>query len=182
MSEGRHGPRPLAARMVDALRLDRALFAEVAAEPEAITQALVMVALAGLARGIGALPYEGFYGLVGGTLAGFLLWLLCAAAVWAIGVGAFAGRADYPELLRTLGFASAPLFALVLTALPLGPGAAVIWWAAHLMALVAFTIAVRESLELPSARALLVCALSLGLGLLALLWLGILFVASPAAA
>ncbi|NNL67391.1 MAG: hypothetical protein HKP30_14175 [Myxococcales bacterium] len=173
--------RTLAARLTAALRLDRRVFLEVSRDPEAFPQAVGMVTLAGFARGIGALPYEGFYGLIGGVLAGYVLWVVCSTVVYMVGVVTFGGRADFPELLRTLGFASAPLFGLVFCAFPIGAGVPVIWWAAHLLALVAFTIAVRESLELPPQRAFLVCVIALALGLVTLLALGILFVGSTAA-
>ena len=44
-------------------------------------------------------------------LMALLLWCVATTLVWAIGVRRFHYTSSYPELLRTLGFAAAPLLA-----------------------------------------------------------------------
>jgi hypothetical protein len=170
--------RSFAARFAAAFRFDGSVYREVEHDPKALAQAALVVAIGGLARGVGAWPAEGWTGLVGGTLAAFVLWAAATAVVMAIGVRLLGGTSRADELLRTLGFSAAPLSLLVLGALPLGAARAAVGWVAHLWAVAVFAVAVREALDVRSARALLICiaALAIGLGVVALLG-GLLFAA-----
>ena len=175
-TQDRNVRRPFALRFLGALRLDARVFSEVEADPAALLQATGLVVLGGLARGVGALGEEGLPGIVVGTLAGILIWLAAAALIWAIGVRRFEYTSSYRELLRTLGFAAAPLVWLALCALPLGPLALVVWWVAHAWAILALIVAAREALDVSTQQALVVCVLSLLVALALLCLLGILFV------
>jgi hypothetical protein len=90
-----------------------------------------------------------------------------AAFVWFVGVRWMEHTSDYPELLRTLGFASAPQLALVLALLPvlgfLVAFAVLIW------GLAAYVIAVREALDVTTERAVVVCILAFGVKVLTVL-------------
>lgn len=169
--------RSLPARFLAALRLDASLYEEAEGDPGALVQAALVVALGGAARGVGFFPDEGWAGLFGSTVAGLLMWLVAACTIWAIGVVRLGGTSDYPELLRTLGFAAAPLVWLALCALPLGMVSTGIWWLAHGLAIVAMVAAIRAALDVTTERALLVCLLALGMGLVVLFVVGLLFVA-----
>ena len=168
--------RPFALRFVGALRLDARVFSEVEADPSALAQATVLVVLGGIARGVGAIAEEGLPGILNGTLFGVAIWLAAAALIWAIGVRRFEYTSSYRELLRTLGFAAAPLVFLALCALPLGPLADVVWSIAHAWAILALVVAAREALDVSTQQALVVCVLSLLVALALLFLLGILFV------
>ncbi len=168
--------RSFSRRLLGALRLDVRVYREVEADQGALAQAALMVLLGGLARGIGAVGEEGLVGLVGAPLIGLLIWLVSAAVVWTIGVRSFGYTSDYRELLRTLGFAAAPLLWLALCALPLGAAQTAVWFAAHALSLVALVLAVREALDVGLERALIVCALALLVSLVALFLIGILLV------
>ena len=168
--------RSFSRRLLAALRFDARVYREAAADRGALAQAAVVVVLGGLARGIGAVGEEGVVGLVGSPLIGLLIWLASAAVVWAIGVRHFGYTSDYGELLRTLGFAAAPLLWLALCALPLGAAEAAVWLAAHALAVAALVLAVREALDVGLERALVVCALALLVSFVALFLLGILLV------
>jgi len=90
----------------------------------------------------------------------FLGWVIATGIVWAIGVRAMGHSSDYPELLRTLGFASAPQMLLILGVVPvLGflVGLVVIFWG-----LAAYVVAVRQALDVETGRAVLVCVLAWG--------------------
>jgi hypothetical protein len=65
---------------------------------------------------------------------------------------------DYKELLRTLGFASAPQLLLVAARIPgLGGIVALVAW---LWGLAAFVVAVRQALDVTTGRAVVVCILA----------------------
>jgi hypothetical protein len=163
--------RSFAARFAGAFRFDGGVYREVEHDPKALAQAALVVAIGGLARGVGVWPAEGWAGLLGSTLAAFVLWAAATAVVMAIGVRILGGTSRVDELLRTLGFAAAPLSLLALGALPLGAARAALSWVAHLWAVAVFAVAVREALDVKTGRALLICiaALAIGLGVVALL-------------
>jgi len=174
MSEGTPGPspfsgvsaRPTAARrsflerLLGALRLDASVYDEIEHDEEALPQAAGVVALAAVCAGIGGAA-GGSAGLVVGVIGAVIGWLVSAGIIWFIGVRLMEHTSDYPELLRTIGFASSPQVLLVLAAIPaLGWGvrAVVFVWG-----LAAYVVAVRQALDVDTARAVLVCVLGWGL-------------------
>ena len=144
-------------RVIGALRLDAATYEEVEHDPSSLGQAAGVVALAALAAAIGAASRGG--GSAVGTVLGALLgWLVSTAFVWVVGVRFMNHTSDYRELLRTLGFASAPQVLLVVAGVPvLG---ALIGLAAWLWQLVAYVVAVRQALDVTTGRAVVVCLLA----------------------
>jgi hypothetical protein len=143
-------------RLLGALRLDAAVFDEVEHDRGALGQAAAVVALGGVATAIGAAGEGG--GAFGAVLGAFLGWLISAGFVWLIGVFLMEHTSDYPELLRTLGFASAPQLLLALRGVPLlGVLIAV---AAFLWGLAAWVVAVRQALDVSTGRAVWVCVLA----------------------
>jgi hypothetical protein len=171
--------RGFPARFLGALRLDASVFEEVEHDARALPQSAAVVAIAGLARGIQVLPEQGWAGAVASGLAAFVMWLAVAAAVTAIGVGILRGTSSFGELLRTLGFAAAPLVLLALCALPLGAMRTALSALVHAVAIGALVLAVRQALDTDTTRALLVCAGAIGLGLALLAVLGILLMGRP---
>ena len=91
--------------------------------------------------------------------------------VWTIGRRRFSRSATFSEVMRTVGFAAAPLLVLALRALPLGAADQVIWIGAHAWATLALAMATREALDINTGEALWVCLLAViaGFTLLALL-------------
>lgn len=173
--------RSLGARWLAAARLDAALYDEIEHDPGALWQSALVVVVAGLARGVGSFAVEGWVGLLAGTEAGALLWFTTSAVVLAVGIRVRPGASSFEELLRTLGFAAAPLWLLVLGALPLGFVREVLWLVIHAWAVLALVVAVRAALDTDTRRALLVCAGAIGLGLALLLILSLLFFGLTAA-
>lgn len=146
--------RPFLERLIGALKLDPTVFEEVEHDEGALPQAAGVVALAAVARALTG------GGVVAGFVAGFVGWVVATALIWLIGVRIFKHTSDFLELLRTLGFASAPQIVLVLVALPLGPLSALIALAVLAFSIAAFVIAVRQALDVTTGRALLVCVLA----------------------
>jgi hypothetical protein len=158
-------------RVIGALRLDARTFDEIEHDPGALGQAAGVVALGGVAAAIGAAGEgAGAFGAVIGALVG---WLISAGFVWLVGVVVMDHTSGYRELLRTLGFASAPQFLLLLRGIPvLG---ALIGLVAFGWGLAAWVVAVRQALDVSTGRAVVVCVLAVLvygaciLGLIALL-------------
>lgn len=146
-------------RMVRAARLDAGLYEEVERDQSATTQALTVVVLASVAGGIGAVGRAGLLGLALGAVGNIIGWLLWAAIILLIGTKILPTpdtKADLGELLRTLGFASAPG---VIRLLGIVPGfGAIIGIVAAFWTLAAMVIAVRQALDYTSTgRAIAVC-------------------------
>jgi phosphotransferase system glucose/maltose/N-acetylglucosamine-specific IIC component len=98
-------------RVIRAARLDVRLYEEVEADRDATGQAIAVVVLSAVAAGIGNLGSGGLPGIVVGTIAALVGWLVWAFLTYFIGTRLLPEpqtKADYGELLRTIGFASSP--------------------------------------------------------------------------
>ena len=147
-------------RMIRAAKLDVQLYEEVEADQGAMAQAMTVVILSALAAVIGSanvgLPVMVFV----------LIWALLGWYAWAfltyfIGTRFLAEpqtRADHRELLRTIGFSSAPGLIRVLGIIP--GLRALVFLVAGIWMLVAMVIAVRQALDYTSTgRAIGVCVI-----------------------
>jgi hypothetical protein len=102
---------PFVDRMIRAAKLDVNLYEEVEADKNAMSQAVGVVALSSLAGGIAFMQQAGLTGLVIGTAGSLLGWYIWAFLTYVIGTKLLPEpqtRADHGELLRTIGFSSAP--------------------------------------------------------------------------
>ena len=146
-------------RILRAIRLNPALYEEVEADRTALGQAMGVVILSSLAAGIGSMQRIGAGGLLMGTLSALLGWAAWAGIIYYIGTRLLPEpqtRADYGELLRTIGFASAPGLIRILGFLPGLMG--IVFLVAGIWMLLATIIAVRQALDYTStARAVGVC-------------------------
>lgn len=164
---------PLWKRVWRVLRLDSKLFDEVEMDPHALAQALAIVVAAGLARGIYGLSAGGVPGVAGSLAGAIVLWLVATGLLVSVGVRWFRGTTDFHEMLRTLGFAAAPLWLLAPAFFLEGSAHAVVGLLLHAWAVAAAVVAVRQALDVGTARALATCGLSLlvAIGLLLLIGL-----------
>ena len=148
-------------RIVRAAKLDAQLYEEVEADPTAMGQATGLVALSALAAGIGNFAEGGLAGVVGGTVLALIAWYVWAYLTYFIGTRFLAEpqtKADHGELLRTIGFASAPGLIRVLGVIPGLTG--FVFSIAGIWMLAAMVIAVRQALDYTSTwRAVAVCAI-----------------------
>jgi hypothetical protein len=164
------GQRSFGERLWGAIKLDASVYEEVEHDQSAMGQAAGVVAIGAIATGLASLTGVTFGGLVGGIIAGLLGWILSAALIWAIGVKMMECSSDFGELMRTLGFASAPKFLLFFGVIGfLRPLA---WIVASVLTVIAFVIAVRQALDVGTGRALFVCLIAVGLSVLLGLFLG----------
>jgi hypothetical protein len=159
-------------RLTGVALLNPQVFEEIEADRSATMQALAVVMLSSVAAGIGTVNQS--HGRVSAFVT-ISLFALAAWSIWAfltlqIGTRILPSpetQADYGQLLRTIGFATAPG---ILRVLGLIPGATTVVFAVTaLWMLMAMIVAVRQSLEFASTlRAVAVCALGwlLTLGLI----------------
>jgi len=149
----------LVERMVGAAKLDPATYEEVEADQTATPQAMLVVVIANLAAGVGALRLVGIGGLLMATLISLIGWYVWAFVTYFVGTRFLAGpktEADVGQLLRTIGFSASPGLIRVLGIIP-GLNAIVSFIAAIWM-LVAMVIAVRQALDYDTTgRAIAVC-------------------------
>jgi len=146
-------------RMIRAAKLDPKLYEEVEADPGTMKEAGLVVVLSSIAAGIGSIAQGGLAGIVFGTVAALAGWFVWAYLTCIIGTKLLPTPetdADYGQLLRTLGFASAPGLIRVLGVVPLlGP---IIFLISGIWMLAAMVVAVRQALDYTSTgRAILVC-------------------------
>jgi hypothetical protein len=114
------------ARMLRASLLDTALYEEVEADTRATWQAVGVVCLSSLASGLGSGARDGVRGVIVHTLVVLIAWYAWAYLSYFVGTTVLPEaqtRANHGELLRTLGFSSAPG---ILRLLGLVPGLTVV--------------------------------------------------------
>jgi len=149
----------LTERMIRAARLDVALYEEVEGDPTAMKQAMTVVVLSAVAAGVGAGRHVGLGGVVALIVVALAGWYIWALLTYWIGTRILpepSTRADHGELLRCIGFASAPGILRVLGIVPGLRGLA--FAVTGIWMLVATVIAVRQALDYTSTgRAAGVC-------------------------
>jgi hypothetical protein len=148
-------------RIIRVFKLDANIFEEVEADKEAFQQSMLIVALSGLAAGIGTIR-TGLSGLLLVTIFAIAGWFFWSFLVYLIGaklLQAPGTEADYGQLLRTIGFASAPGLIRVLGIIPLLD--MIVFPVASIWTIIAMVIAVRQALDYESTmRAVLVCVVA----------------------
>ena len=137
-------------RIIRACKLDISLYEEVEADKNATLQAALVVVLSSLAAGVGALSLGASNFLMAPILS-LISWYLWAYLIYFIGAKLFPEpntKADHGQLLRTIGFSSAPglirVFGIIPNLMNIAFIAAAIWM------LVAMVIAVRQALDYKS--------------------------------
>ena len=157
----------LVTKMVRAAKLDVDLYEEVEADKTATRQAFQVVLISSIAAGLGLGLHvllfgsddkggaDVIWGLVAGVVSAIVMWLVFAWLTYFIGTRILAGpetSADWGELLRTLGFSTAPG---VLRIIPYVGFFALIWM------IVAAVIAVRQACDFTTGRAIGTCLLAI---------------------
>lgn len=141
-------------RIVRAIRLDWTVFGEIAKDRDALKEAAVIVAIVTFLSAIGTGIAAGSFGaFVGAWIAGILVgWIGWAIITYFVGTALFKGETDIPEMLRVLGYASAPNLLGLLSFIPC------VGWIfpliGGLLALVAGIIAIREAMDFDTGNAI----------------------------
>jgi hypothetical protein len=169
-------------RIVRAIRLDWTVFREIAKDQNATSQAAIIVVVVSFLAALGGAgsllvarvgagsALVGFFvnWLVGGILIGWVGW---AILTYFVGTLLFKGETDIAEMLRVLGYASAPRLLGLLGFIPC------VGWlfplAGWILSLIAGIIAVREAMEFETGHAIITVLASgvFVMGAAALAWL-----------
>jgi hypothetical protein len=147
--------------MLRAALLDAELYEEVEADRGATGQACSVVVLSAVAAGIGGIEHHGVLAILGYTFAALAGWWIWAYVAYLIGTRLLPGpqtQADPGELLRTIGFSSAPGVLRILALI--SPIASAVFLACTVWMLIAMVVAVRQALDYSGTlRAVAVCAI-----------------------
>ena len=166
-------------RFIGALALDAAIYEDVEADRSATGQALALVLLSSVAAAIGARGIDEtsiarlvFIGAV--SLVAWVAWALLTFEIGGRLMPEPQTRVDPGELLRTIGFASAPG---VLRIIGVVPGATIpVFAVTAVWMLLATIVAVRQALDYTStSRAVAVCVLGWVLAIAVAAVLGLFF-------
>jgi hypothetical protein len=166
-------------RLIGAMALDPVIYEEVEADRGATLQAMLVVVLSSLSAGLGARGFgsgslQGVLFISGLALVGWATWAIITFQIGARLMPEPQTRVDVGELLRTIGFASAPgmlrIFGVV-------PGATIpAFVITSVWMLAAMIVAVRQALDYESTwRAFAVCALGWTLAIAIAVTIGLVF-------
>ena len=137
-------------RIIRACKLDVSLYEEVEADNSATLQAALVVILSSLAAGVGALSLGASNFLMAPMLS-LISWYIWAYLIYLIGAKLFPEpntKANHGELLRTIGFSSAPGLIRIFGFTP--DLMSITFIGAGIWMLVAMVIAVRQALDYTS--------------------------------
>ena len=161
-------------RMIRAAKLDAKIYIEVEADATATRQALFIVLLYSICSGIGfgfadlfTPDTEYFFVRMFTVLVGALVfWLLWSRIIYFVGTTVFRGPkapwrsiATYSELLRSVGFAATPGTLMIFAFVPF-PVGGIITLIAGVWMFTATVIAVRQSLDFSTGRAISSCVVA----------------------
>jgi hypothetical protein len=166
-------------RLIGAVSLDAAIYEEVEADRSATGQALVVVVMSSVAAGIGG---RGLGGWTVSNIVFLTVVTLLAWAAWALLTFEIGGRlmpepqtrVDVGELLRTIGFSSAPGMLRVFGVLP---GVTIpAFTITSVWMLATMVVAVRQALDYTSTgRAIAVCVIGWLLAIAFAVGIGLVF-------
>ena len=137
-------------RIYRAIKIDPNLYEEVENDKSATIQAASVVILSSLAAGIGAI-HLGVSNFILGPLLSLVSWYFWAFLIFIVGTKLFPDnetKSDHGELLRTIGFSSAPGLIRVFGFTP--ELMSITFIGAGIWMLIAMVIAVRQALDYDS--------------------------------
>jgi hypothetical protein len=147
-------------RVIGAIRLDPATYEQVEHDTDATWQAALVVAVAAIFSGVGSTGGR-TRDLVGGVVSAVIFWAIFALFAYLVGVYLLKGpqtSATFGEVLRALGFSYAPSLIAILGLIP-GIGFLFIL-IAGIWSLIASVIALRQSLEVSTGRAVAIAVVA----------------------
>ncbi|MFC2045967.1 YIP1 family protein [Chloroflexota bacterium] len=148
-------------RIVRAIRLDWTVFREIAEDENAMKEAAIIVVvvsfLSAIGGGIGSGNFIVSF-LVGWILAILVGWIGWAILTYLVGTLLFSGKSNIPEMMRVLGYASAPKLLGLFGFIPCVGWILVL--AGWLLSLIAGFIAVREAMDFDTVEAIVTVLIS----------------------
>jgi len=143
-------------RIIRIIKLDFAVFKEIESDPNATTEAAIVVTLASLLSALGTAfaSHRFFPSLIGGLISGLVGWVVWAVVTYYLGKAMYKGTGTLESMLRVLGYASAPRFLGIFAFIPcLGALAAL---AGLILSLITGIMAISEGLDLETGQAIIV--------------------------
>ena len=137
-------------RIIRACKLDVSLYEEVEADQTATFQAALVVVLSSIAAGVGAISLGASNFLMAPILS-LISWYVWAYLIYIIGAKLFPEKnteADHGQLLRTIGFSSAPGLIRIFGFTP--ELMSITFIGAGIWMLIAMVVAVRQALDYQS--------------------------------
>jgi len=148
-------------RIVRAIRLDWTVFREIAEDKSAMKEAAIIVLVVSLLSAIGGGIASGNFilsFLVNWIVAILVGWIGWAVLTYFVGSLLFKGKSDIAEMMRVLGYASAPKLLGLFGFIPcVGWLIALAGW---VLSLIAGFIAVREAMEFDTVDAIVTIVIS----------------------
>lgn len=135
-------------RILRIIRLDFAVFKEIESDPQATTEAAIIVVVTTLLSALASAIFAGnpVTSFISSVVSGLVGWVVWSVVTYFVGMSIFGGKGTLEGMLRVIGYASAPNILGVFGVIPcLGWIAAFAGW---LLALAAGILAVREGLDL----------------------------------
>jgi len=146
-------------RVIGAARLDAKIYEEVETDRSSMGQAVGIIILSSIAAGIGVMTKAGFAGIISGTIGALLGWLIWSYITYLIGTKVLPEsqtKADYGQLLRTIGFSTSPGLIRIIGIIP--GLTSIVFMISAIWMLMAMVVAVRQALDYTSTmRAVCVC-------------------------
>ena len=150
-------PQSLVDRVQGVLRLDVATYEEIEADSTALPQAAMVVAAVAVCGAIGNAG-SGFGMAFLSLITAFLTWLVWSSVSFFVGTKFMGGTASWGEVVRVIGFAQAPGLLAILGILPfLG---ILVTPIVALWTLVTGVVAIRQSLDLTTGKAVATALIS----------------------
>lgn len=132
-------------RAIRAARLDVDLYETVEADSGYTGEAAIIVVITSVLAALGAAYAPGDQSVIGTAIGGVIGWLIWSGLALLIGTKVFGGTSNYGEMLRVLGFASAPNALAIIPVLGAVVGG--IW------ALIAGVVAIRQGMDFTTGKA-----------------------------
>jgi len=146
-------------RIIRIIKLDFPVFKEIEADPNATSEAAIVVIVATLLSAIGTAAGSRtfFMPFIGGLISGLVGWVVWAAITYYVGQALYKGRGSFEGMLRVLGYANAPRVLGILSVIPC------IGWIGALvggiLSLIAGIMAISEGLDLDTGQAIIVAVI-----------------------
>lgn len=155
--------KQFAERLIRAAQLERGVYEEVEADKGSLGQAALAVILSSVAAGAGLLSFRGslevfFWGMCA-ALIGWLFWAWMISLIGTRLMPEPQTSSDLGEMLRVLGFASAPGLLRIFAAV--APLRDIVFLVTSIWMVAAMVVAIRQALDYRSTgRAIGVCAVA----------------------
>ncbi len=157
-------------RVMRLIKMDFSVFKDIESDPAATTEAVIIVAVSSFLKPIGSAngAQHATRSFIGAVIGGLLGWVVWSVATYLIGKSVFKGGGTLEQMLRVLGYASAPNALGVLSFIPcLGWIAGL---AGFLLMVIAGVMAIKEAMDVDLGTAI-------GVVIVGAIAMGIVFVA-----